>query len=378
MNQAPVYPSFPAPAAFHWRRWWLVLAGLWGGQCAALLLWWPPGQARLQWWLWSAILPLGWALALGLRLLVRELGLLNQAVYHRQINQAVRHWWQRRSLGLPVRQVLLLGPVGDEQCHFEQLMARAPLPQPRLTEGAMAPGLPCPVTLASGDERAPALARHLAGALVRNPELKDCWPHVRGIAWAGDSTSLTAFVEALAAADVLPAQTHLPLHDLDELDDVIDAFHQGCCEIDDWLLCAGIASAPAASGPSLPGEAGFAWQVGWQARAVLHRGEYLVEAVGDSPVQLCQQVQRYAGLAEPPSHCLALDATSHAAGVAGGWPASARQLGQHWGDVGHLGPFIGMSLALLQAQETGQPCGWLSQATDLRLAMGVATAHGDN
>lgn len=376
MRQAPVYPSFPAPAAFHWRRWWLVLGGLWGLQCAMLLLW-PPGQTRLQLWLWSAVLPLGWALALGLRLLVRELGLFNQAVYHRRVNRVVLHWWKRRSLGLPVRQVLLLGPVGDEQCHFEQLMAHSPLPQPTVPEGAMAPCLLCPVTLASGDERAPALARHLACLLVRAPEMKGSWSHLRGIAWAGDSESLVAFVEALTAAGVVPPKANLPLQDLDALDDVIDGFHQGCSEVDDWLLCAGVVPTRPATAPAFTGEAGFAWQVGWQPRAVLHRGEYLSEAAGDSPVQWCQQVQRYAGLEEFPANCLALDATSHAAGVAGGWPSSACQLGEHWGDAGHLAPFIGMSLALLQAQAAGQPCGWLSQATDHRLAMGVATAYGD-
>lgn len=378
MNQTPVYASFPVPAPLHWRRWWMALVGVWGLQSIALLLFWPPEQTRLQLWLWNALLPLGWALALGLRLLVRELGLFNQAVYHSRINQVVRHWWQRRSLGLPIRQVLLLGPVGDEQHHFEQLMTRAPLPKPLVPEGAAAPCLLCPFILASGGQRAPALARHLARALVRTPELRRCWSSLRGIAWAGDSESLAGFVEALADVGLVLPTAHLEMHDLDELDGVIDAFHQGCSEVDDWLLCAGVASGASVAGPAMAGEGGFAWQVGWEATAVLHRGEHLSEAVGDLPAQLGHRVQRYAGLAEPPTHCLAVDANSHAASAVAGWPSSACQLGEHWGDLGHLAPFIGMSLALLQAQETGQPCGWLSQATDQRIAMGVATAHGDN
>jgi hypothetical protein len=36
-----------------------------------------------------------------------------------------------------------------------------------------------------------------------------------------------------------------------------------------------------------------------------------------------------------------------------------------------------MSLALLQAKEAGQPCGWLSQDADKRLAIGVAQPHGN-
>lgn len=44
--------------------------------------------------------------------------------------------------------------------------------------------------------------------------------------------------------------------------------------------------------------------------------------------------------------------------------------------LGELTPFVGMSLAALQAEQSGQPCGWLGKDDAGRLAMGVVVSHG--
>ena len=369
MSLPPEYPEFPEPAGPYWRRWWLGLVLLWGGQSALLLTLWPQEQPRLELWLWSAVLPLCWALLLAVRVLAWQIELFGRTVYLRTLEQRLQHWWQQRALGLPVQDVLLLGPAGDVQTLYRNVMKDAPSP---LATQLM---LRCPLLMSELTERTPALARHLARLTLALPGLAQNGAQLRAIAWVGDESGQSAFVEVLTRAGVVVPEARLPLQNLTDLDDLIDVFHRECIGEDDWLLCAGVESVPNAEDGELPGEAGFVWRINRQGRQLLHRGEYLL---GESPATLCLQIQRYAGLQTPPSTCLALDKNSQDVFVAGGWSATEHQLHGYWGVLGHLAPFIGMSLALLRAGEAGQPCGWLSQDADKRLAIGVAVPHGNS
>jgi hypothetical protein len=216
----------------------------------------------------------------------------------------------------------------------------------------------------------------LAQLTLALPDLKERWPLLRGVAWVGDQSSEAAFVEVVAKAGVTLPEARLPLQDLSDLDRMIDGFNQHCRDEADWLLCAGVVSVPSAEEPELPGEAGFVWLVSCRGRQLLHRGEYLLSEASESPAELCVQMQRYAGLDAAPPTCLALDKTSQGAFVKGGWSATEHQLSEHWGVLAQLAPFIGMSLALLQAGQAGQPCGWLSQDGNNQLAIGMAVPHG--
>ncbi|KAA6168289.1 hypothetical protein F3K50_23370 [Pseudomonas marginalis] len=324
--------------------------------------------------LWSALLPLGWALVLAVRVLVWQIVLFNRQVYLRTVEAATHKWWQQRCLGLPVQNVVLLGPVGDVQANYLQLMKDAPLPQVFGVEGAIRPRLRCQVSLGVISERAPALGRHLGRLALASAELTECWPHLRAVVWVGSKASQTAFESVLTQAGIALPSARLPLQHLADLDHLIDVFHGDCLGENDWLLCAGVASVAIAEDGELPGEAGFYWRVSRHGRQLLHRGEYLADR---APAELCAQVQRYAALEQPPSDCLALDKASQDAFVVSGWSASEHQLAGQWGVLAHLAPFIGMSLALLQAGEAGQPCGWLSQDGNKRLAIGVAVPHGN-
>ncbi len=377
MNRAPQYPDLVEPREPHWRRWWLVLPLLWGLQSAVLLSLWPEEQPRGELWMWSAVMPFCWVLALALRVLGWQICLFNRDVYRRTVEAAVQRWWGRRRLGLPVEHVLLLGPVGDEQIHYNGLMAGVPAPKPSKPDGATQRMLRCPVSLGSSSERAPALARRLARMTLELPELKQRWPSLRGIAWIGDEASQSAYLKAVAKGDVVLPEARMPLDDLADLDTLIDAFHHDCRDEADWLLCAGVVSVQSAGEPDLPGEAGFLWLVSHQGRQLLHRGEYLLSELDESPAELCVQIQRYAGLDAAPPDCLALDKTSQGTFLKGGWQSGEHQLSGYWGVLAQLAPFIGMSLALLQAKEAGQPCGWLSQDGNDRLAIGMAVPHGN-
>jgi hypothetical protein len=323
-------------------------------------------------------MPFCWALALALRVLIWQICLFDCTVYRRTVDAAVRRWWSQRSLGLPVEHVLLLGPVGDEQAHYQALMADAIAPKPSIPQGGSQPMLHCPLSLSEHINRATALARHLARLILAHLELTKRWPLLRGIAWVGDASSQAAFVEILIKAGVALPEIRVPLQAPGDLDRLIDAFHQDCRDEADWLLCAGVMSVATSADEMPPGEGGFLWLVNRQGRQLLHRGEYLLSEANESPAELCAQLQRYAGLDAAPRDCLALDKDSQGAFVEGGWTAAEHQLSGHWGALGQLAPFIGISLALLQAGKSRQPCGWLSQDGNKRMAIGMAVPHGND
>lgn len=366
------------PGRPRWRRWWLALLLLWSTQAALLLALWPEGRPRLELWLWGSLLPLAWALALALRFLVWQIGLGNRAAYRRTLDAALQRWWRRRGMSLPVERVMLFGPAGELQPQYALQMTGTAVTPPPMEQGeGKRPVLRCPVSASLGGLRGPLLARHLACQLLASEGWTESWPLLRGVAWFGSQDSYRAFAKALADGGWSLPDEPLPLAGLPSLERLIDDFAQRCPHEGDWLLCAGAASIEQAPERQMAGEAAFAWRVGRKGASRLQRGEYLLMDKGESPAELCAQMQRYGGLAKAPAVCLAMDVQSMEAFVSGGWLASEHLLAAYWGVLGDLAPFIGMSMALLHSSGTGEPCGWLSCDGERRLAMGVAVPYGD-
>lgn len=377
MNSPPYYRPLIQPGDPCWRNWWLALLFMWAVPFVALLALWPEAHPRQKLWLWSAVAPLLWAMVVSLRFLGWRLALFEMTTYRRTRAAHTLRWWRRRQLSLPVQEVLLLGPAGDEQANYQQLMAQAPAPLPVALPGSIEGVLRCPVALPRDGQRGVAVARHLARLTLALPAINEHWPSLRGIAWAGCAASQAAFEQALADAGAVLPVPRMPLNTMAELDTLIDAFTRECRNPADWLLCAGVASLEQAPNGQLPGEGGFVWWVVWHGRMRLHRGESLPADVPEIAAQACMQVQRYAGLDSPPPECVAIGTASQKAFVNGGWPVAEHQLAAHWGELAGLASFIGMSLAMLQAGETRQACGWLSQCDDQQVAIGMAVPYGD-
>ncbi|MCO7517965.1 hypothetical protein NJF44_24575 [Pseudomonas guariconensis] len=376
MNRLPQYPDYVEPGEPKWRRWWLALLVLWGAQSGLLLTLWPEGQPRLELWLWSAVLPLSWGLVLSVRALVWRIGLMNRDAYRQVIQAAEQRWWRKRGRALPVDQVLLLGPVGDDPEDFQRLMVGVPTPPVMDGLDGATPRLRCPGVLTGQADRLSMLAMHLADQALALPERAERWPSLCALAWVGDAAGEAAFASTLEAAGVgLPA-ARFSLRTLKDLDALIDALPKACPGEADGLLCAGAVSREQAEEGEIPGEAGFVWVVSRKGSLRLHRGEYLLLEHGETARELCAQMQRYAGLSEAPADCLALDASSPLAFVEGGWTVGQHQLAEYWGALGELAPFVGMSLAAIQAEHSSEPCGWLGKDGEGRLAMGVVVSHG--
>ncbi len=236
MSRPPQYPEFIEPGAPRWRRWWLGLGLLYGVQCALLLMLWPEAQPRLQLWLWSALLPLCWALVLAVRVLAWQIALFNRKVYLRTAQAATQRWWQQRSLGLPVQDVLLLGPAGDAQEHYLDLMKGVTPPAVKTdTTPCM---LRCPLSLTVVTRARPG-AGPASGPLDPGAA-RTAWLLAAGAgAGLGRGSKQPGGVRRDAGPGrglVLPAP-RLPLQDLTDLDQLIDTFHPtnavaptiGCC-----------------------------------------------------------------------------------------------------------------------------------------------------
>lgn len=376
MNRLPQYRDYVEPGEPKWRRWWLALLVLWGAQSGLLLTLWPEGRPRLELWLYSAVLPLSWGLVLAIRALVWRIGLMNREAYRQTLQAAEQRWWRKRGKALPVDQVWLLGPVGNDREDFQRLMVGVPTPAPLGGLDGAAPRLRCPGLLTGQTNRLSALAVHLAGQALSLPDRAERWPALSALAWVGDAAGEAEFVATLEAGGVSFPAARFSLRTLKELDALIDALPKTCPGEADGLLCAGVVSRERAGEGEMPGEAGFLWVVSRKGSLRLHRGEYLLPEKGETASELCAQMQRYAGLEKAPEDCLALDAVSQAAFVEGGWSVGQHQLAEYWGALGELAPFVGMSLAALQAEQSGQPCGWLGKDDAGRLAMGVVTSHG--
>ncbi|BAU71847.1 hypothetical protein [Metapseudomonas furukawaii] len=375
MKRPPHYPDYVEPSAPQWRRWWLALLLLWGVQLGLTWALWPEGRPRQEQWPLGVIVPLAWLLALALRLLVWQVGLINRDAHRSTLEAALRGWWCRRGATLPVEHALLLGPAGDSSWQYQGLMAATPVPKPVVLPGSGELALRCQVSLRQAEDRHAALGQHLARQLLALPEREARWSGWRGLAWVGDAAGEVSFAATLVAAGAQLPETRWRLRTLDDLDTLIDEFPRICPEEADGLLCAGVVSLAQAEEGAVPGEAGFAWVIGHRGQLQLHRGEYLLTDE-ESAAELCAQMQRYGRLDKAPAHCLALDAASHRAFIEGGWQAGEHQLSAHWGALGPLAPFVGMSLALLQVKESRQPCGWLCAQGEQGMAMGVAV-HGN-
>ena len=376
MSQPAEYPDYVTPRAPCWRRWSWALVVLWGAQLGAAFSLWPSERLRQDIWQLAAIVPLFWALALALRHLVWRVGLFNRDAYRHSLGWAQQAWWAQRRRGLPVDQVLLLGPVGDDPAQYRELMADAATPLPTSTGEATA--LRYPWVNHEGEERAVLLARQLARQLLALPDVREHASRWGALAWAGDAASLAAFTSACAEAGVMLPGTRLALNNLDDLSWLIDAFH--CPEntsIEEWL-CAGVVSVGEGDSQTMPGEAGFVWLANSKACQQVHRGEPLVPEPQAAADSLCARVQLYAGLDGPPPHCATLGAKSLSAVALAGWPASEHELSHLWGSLGALSAFICISLALLQTQTTAAPCGWLCQLPDGQANIGVTSVYGND
>ncbi|MFF7710474.1 hypothetical protein [Pseudomonas sp. NPDC007930] len=364
MKQPPRYPDYITPRAPAWRRWGWGLLLLWGGQTLLALLLWPEGAPRAALWGYSAVLPLCWLAALGLRLWVWQVGLLNRAAFRRTVGAARAQWWAWRGASVPVQEVTLLGPAGAEQGAYRQLMALARRPS------AEGPGqvLRCSPALDPHASRAAAVAADLAREVLARPGVALHGPRLRGVAWAGEAAGLAAFSAAFAEAGVVLPALVLDVGGAEGLDLLIDRYHQQSG--DDVLLCAGVTTPqPGAS----TGEAAFAWWLAPGATAHLHRSD---ELAGAAPAaECCAVAEQAAGLKRPPPHCLALGEAALGSFAAAGWQAGAHELSRYWGTLGGFAPFVAASLAVLQAADGQQACGWLCEYPEQSIAMGVAVFH---
>lgn len=375
MNHPPRYPDYAEIHRARWRRWWVALPVILFLSAMATMLLWPEGKPTRtpSFWFWSLVLPLLlWLIAVAGRWLVWLVALYNRNTYREMIAESLNSWWRYRTRSLPVEQVLLITPLGDEEADHESLLSSSLPPTP--LQGTDATGntlLRCSQVLGM-QSRPVLLARYLARRLLTPLRQNDEARLVQVFCWLGDDDSLATFTQALESEGIRLPEDVVRLFDAGELDKVIDAMPQ---DEQALMLCAGCGEGVPDTG-SIAGEGAFAWLCGHQAQAQMHRAEILNPDAGETPQQLTAQLSRYARLNAVPERVLAADKTAMDTLLPSGWSAVDHVLTPWLGHAGAVTPFIVLSLAALSARN-GQSCGWTTPLMGSQLITGVCVPRGN-
>lgn len=379
MKQPPDYPAYLTPHPARWRRWWTALPVIWLVAALVTLLLWPAGKPTKTpvFWFWAAGLPLLlWLLAVSIRYLVYQVALHNRDSYQQVIKKAQNNWWQRRSLALPVEQAVLIGSLGDKSEIYRALLSAKPVPPVPVINSAGGFALRCPLLLNSTSNRTEALARLLARQVLNHVPDFEAGRTLQTIYWHGDNDSLAVFQAALAQDSLTASGESIALQNVDNLDAVIDRFHEQTDETH-WILCAGVGHFANSPTDQPAGEAAFAWIVGHQGKTALYRPEVLLPESNESAQQLVAQLTRTASLSEVPTACLAMDTASMNAVLPSGWSAVEHVLMPYFGELSALSPFIAATQALLHSDQQAEPCAWMAQHPEHHFISGVTAPYGN-
>ncbi len=379
MKQPPSYPDYVTPQSARWRRWWAALPVVWLVTALATMLLWPEGKSTKTpvFWFWAAGLPLLlWLLAVSIRYLVYQVALYNRDNYQQVIKRAQDNWWQWRSLALPVEQAVLIGALGDKPEIYRALLSAKPVPPVPVInpEGGLA--LRCPLLLNSASNRREALARLLARQVLNHLPGLVTGRTLQHICWNGDRESLEVFQAALEQGGLTASGASTALQNVDDLDTVIDRFHQHGDEAQ-WLLCAGTGHVDKSPTDQPAGEAAFAWFVGHQGKTALYRPEICLPESHESAEQIVAQLTRTASLTGSPAASLAMDSVSMNAVLPTGWSAMENMLMPYFGELSALSPFIAATQALLHCDQQVETCAWMTQDPEQHFISGVTAPYGN-
>lgn len=375
MNHPPRYPDYADIHRARWRRWWVALPVMLFLSAMATMLLWPEGKPTRtpSFWFWSVVLPLLlWLIAVAGRWLVWLVALYNRNTHRDTIAESLDKWWRYRSRTLPIEQVLLVTPLGDEDADHESLLSSSLPPTP--LQGTDATGnalLRCSQVLGM-QSRPVLLARYLARRLLTHLRRNDEVRPVQVFCWLGDDDGLAAFTQALESDGIRLPDDVLRIRDARELDKVVDAMPLDELAL---MLCAGCGQG-VPNADATAGEGAFAWLCGHRAQALIHRAEILNPDTGETSQLLTAQLSRYARLNMAPELVLAADKTAMDTLLPSGWSAVDHVLMPWLGHAGVVTPFIVLSLAALSARN-GQACGWTASLMDNPLLTGVCVPRGN-
>ncbi|SDJ39028.1 hypothetical protein SAMN05216189_101659 [Pseudomonas delhiensis] len=377
MNVPPRFAAYPAarpPAYGRWLAAGTTLLALLG---ATGVLSQPFLESRVT-ALLAAVVLLLWLAALLLRTLYYRLNRHNAYLYGQEVEQVERAWWVRHRQQVGLRGCLLLGPAGSTSAHWQQVLARQQRPpEPRKEgEGSALRLLSVFGTDTAGREM--QLARLLAlqwreqlpGTLADAPMA--CY-------WLGSIPAWQALVKDMA--EQCPG-LHLPeqpeaWQGQKTLEAIIERL-QGAPEAA-RILCAGCRCMPAGKDESLPaGEAAVLWLLGSPGQGVrLGRGQWYAagaESLGEVAAQACRQSR----LEEPPEACVSFSQAGVPELAEMGWRLAGQLQDTYWGRLGELEAMVVQTLAAFQAQQQGEPCGWLASSPSHTLVLGVVSPEHES
>jgi len=325
---------------------------------------------------------MAWVIACGVALtgvgwLLRQLHYrisVHHAQYYAQlVEQEGQDWWARHQQTFGLRETVLLGPVGSEAKHWEQLLKREhPIPEEKTEAGGRTLRL-----VHSFVSDPDAREQQLAGMLVRQwlaqrgdaalPRLSHCY-------WLGSELAWRTFCELLAEsypALQLPAvpEKWQGEASLSAITARINDPHE-----ERLILVAGCQSLTAMSASARPaGESAVLWLVSREGSARITRGERYNVGQGESILGVCARAMQQSKVTSPPDPCMVFTQPHVPELVQSGWNIMQFLQDVNWGDTGQMEPLIVITLAALYTSQCDQPCGWIARDPQHSLALGIVT-----
>ncbi|MDN8559107.1 hypothetical protein [Citrobacter werkmanii] len=299
---------------------------------------------------------------------------LHHAQYYEQLVERERQrWWARHRQSFALCDMVLLGPVGCEAAHWQNLLRREhQAPEEKIEASGRALRL-----IHSFVNDPDVREQQLAGMLMQQwltqrgkrelPLLSHCY-------WQGSALAWRAFCEPVAEqfpAFQLPAE---PKKWQGEASLSAIAAQINEAEDDGLILVAGCQSLTATPGSTRPaGESAVLWLISREGAARISRGEVYDVGQGESLADVCQRAMQQSETDLPPDPCIAFTQPQVPELDQSGWNVVQYLQDVNWGDTGHMEALIVITLAAMFAAGFQQPCGWIARDPEHTLALGIIT-----
>ena len=300
----------------------------------------------------------------------------NAHFYYQLVEYELQQWWLKHRQAVMLQDVVLLGPCGKDPQHWRKLLAREHHKLQPVEENGRTSLRLQQVYGNSQAEREGQLARLLVMQWREaHPDTLQQVP--QQFYWQGSHQAWQAFRQQAAATfpELVVPETPQRWQGEHSLANVIETMAQaaeGACVL--IAGCQSNALVPLNKPPA--GEAALLWLAGREGQVQLCRGEKCDLADAAGLVAACQRSLQQSEIDAPPATCLLFSLPEHDLSSLSGWNLTHHLQDQYWGRVGELEALIVMSLAAINAQQQGEPSGWIATDPTGGYTTGIVKPYG--
>lgn len=368
------YRQARPPQAKRWLSVGALLASFSGGGMALLSVIHRGGSRPVVWGIVCAIALTGFCWLI--RQLHYRISLHHAQYYERLVAQERREWWANHQQTFGLRETVLLGPVGSEAAHWQDMLRREhQVPEQKAEANGRALRL-IHSFVSDSDAREQQLARMLAQQwLAQRGNLP--FPVLRHCYWLGSEQAWRVFCETVANAfpvHTLPAQPEKWQGEA-SLSAIAAQIHAN--DDDNLILVAGCQSLAVTAGSARPaGESAALWLASPDGAVRISRGEVCDAGLAENITDVCQRAMRQSEAEQPPDPCILFTQPQTPELAQCGWNIIQQVQDANWGETGQMEMLVVITLAALFVSHFQQPCGWIARDPLHTLALGIVMPGG--